>query len=159
MAPGPAKAYSSGMHLTFQAYIQAIGDGDAAYSEFVADAQRDVGFPEVTSWPELKAYLKRRGATRAFVQQAVRAWRRFDQARFLAACGVDQGHATGPNGMRTAVECLAKAAEMNMRGEDCDALETRLAFLELGTRWRDLARRALRQDKWSEMRGAPLRQW
>ncbi len=157
MASELAKAYSGNMLLTFQAYIQAIGSGDAAYSEFVSDAQRDAGLPEVTSWPELKAYLKRRGATRAFVQQAVRAWRRFDQARFLAACGAGPSQATGPNGMRTAMECLAKAAEMNMRGEDCGIPETRSAFLDLETGWRDLARRALRQEKWSEMRGTPQR--
>jgi hypothetical protein len=153
LANATPQAYYLAMHLTFQAYMTAMSKGDPGYSEFVSDAQRDTNFPKVASWPELKLYLKGRGATRRFMRQALRAWRRYAEARFLAACGVVTDQATGPNGMRTVVECLAKAAEMNMRAEDCDVAETRAEFFELGIRWRDLARRALRQDKWSEMRG------
>jgi hypothetical protein len=56
--------------------------------------------------------------------------------------------------MRSMMECLDKAAEMDGRAAQCDApdaREVRANFLKLGLRWRDLAIRALRQDTWAEM--------
>ncbi len=56
--------------------------------------------------------------------------------------------------MRSMMECLDKAAEMDGRAARCDvpeAAETRAQFLNLGTRWRQLAVRALRQDAWASM--------
>ncbi|MDB5456909.1 MAG: hypothetical protein JWP92_2494 [Caulobacter sp.] len=49
--------------------------------------------------------------------------------------------------MLTAVECLAKAAEMDDRALQCGATETRVEFFELAQQWRELARRALAQDQ------------
>jgi len=56
--------------------------------------------------------------------------------------------------MRSMMECLDKAAEMDVRVADCDApakREVRAQYLELGLRWRELAVRALRQDTWAYM--------
>jgi hypothetical protein len=56
--------------------------------------------------------------------------------------------------MRSMMECLDNAAEMDGRAAHCDAPETREAralFLKLGLRWRGLAVRALRQDTWADM--------
>ena len=59
--------------------------------------------------------------------------------------------------MRSMMECLDKAAEMDERAAQCGAPETREArtlFLKLGQRWRGLAIRALRQDAWAQMSGS-----
>ena len=53
--------------------------------------------------------------------------------------------------MRTALQCLAKAAELERRASRCAAPDARLEFLEAAIRWRDLARRALIH----EQRAAP----
>jgi hypothetical protein len=56
--------------------------------------------------------------------------------------------------MRSVMECLDKAAEMDRYAADCDApalSEQRAFFLQLGYHWRALAIRALRQDTWSEV--------
>ena len=56
--------------------------------------------------------------------------------------------------MRSMMECLDKAAEMDRRAARCDmpeAAETRAQFLKLSVRWRQLAVRALRQDTWADM--------
>jgi hypothetical protein len=56
--------------------------------------------------------------------------------------------------MRSMMECLDKAAEMDGYAAQCDTPETRelrALFLNLGLRWRALAVRALRQDTWAEM--------
>jgi hypothetical protein len=45
--------------------------------------------------------------------------------------------------MRTFIECLAKASEMEERASQCALPITRIQFLEASIRWRDLARRAL----------------
>ena len=45
--------------------------------------------------------------------------------------------------MRTTLECLAKASEMEERASQCAMPITRIQFLEASIRWRDLARRAL----------------
>jgi len=51
--------------------------------------------------------------------------------------------------MRSMMECLDKAAEMDVRAAQCAALDAddaRAMFVKLGERWRGLAVRALRQD-------------
>jgi hypothetical protein len=56
--------------------------------------------------------------------------------------------------MRSMMECLDKAAEMDRRGVQCaalDASDARAIFVKLGQRWRGLAVRALRQDTWADM--------
>lgn len=45
--------------------------------------------------------------------------------------------------MRTTLECLAKASEMEERASQCAEPAARVQFLEAAIRWRDLARRAL----------------
>ena len=45
--------------------------------------------------------------------------------------------------MRTAIECLAKASELEERASRCAVAAERIEFLDAATRWRDLARRAL----------------
>lgn len=45
--------------------------------------------------------------------------------------------------MLTAVECLAKASELEERAVRCGVPADRIEFLDAATRWRDLARRAL----------------
>ena len=49
--------------------------------------------------------------------------------------------------MLTAVECLAKAAEMDERAMECAAVEACAEYFELAQQWRELARRALAQDQ------------
>jgi len=49
--------------------------------------------------------------------------------------------------MRTAIECLAKASEMEARAAECTLPATRMQFLDAAIRWRDLARRALLQEQ------------
>jgi hypothetical protein len=49
--------------------------------------------------------------------------------------------------MRSMMECLDKAAEMDARAAQCRAPEARAQFLKLGLGWRELAVRALRQDQ------------
>lgn len=49
--------------------------------------------------------------------------------------------------MRTAMECLAKASEMEERGRQCAEPAARAQYLEAAIRWRDLARRALIQEQ------------
>jgi hypothetical protein len=56
--------------------------------------------------------------------------------------------------MRSMMECLDKAAEMDARAGECGTpatCEVRAPYLELGLRWRELAVRALRQDTWADM--------
>jgi hypothetical protein len=56
--------------------------------------------------------------------------------------------------MRSMMECLDKAAEMDGYVARCETPETReecALFLKLGQRWRSLAVRALRQDTWADM--------
>ena len=56
--------------------------------------------------------------------------------------------------MRSMMECLDKAAEMDARAVECGTSatrEVRALFLNLGLRWRGLAARALRQDTWADM--------
>jgi len=53
--------------------------------------------------------------------------------------------------MRTAIECLAKAAELEERAASCAEPAARAQFLEAAIYWRDLARRALLQEHY----GAP----
>ncbi|MHB8529206.1 MAG: hypothetical protein ACYC8V_06810 [Caulobacteraceae bacterium] len=56
--------------------------------------------------------------------------------------------------MRSMMECLDKAAEMDVRAAGCaalDAADARAIFVKLGQRWRGLAVRALRQDTWADM--------
>jgi hypothetical protein len=55
--------------------------------------------------------------------------------------------------MRTALECLAKASEMEECASQCAMPFARIQFLEASIRWRDLARRALIH----EQRGAVIR--
>ena len=55
--------------------------------------------------------------------------------------------------MRTTLECLAKASELEDRASQCAAPAERVQFLEASIRWRDLARRALIH----EQRGALVR--
>ncbi|HEY5409120.1 MAG TPA: hypothetical protein VIJ94_00210 [Caulobacteraceae bacterium] len=141
------------MHLTFRAYIESVGSEDAAFSDFLSDAQRDIGLPDAESWDELKAYLKGRRATRRFMREALWAWRSFSDARFAAQYAVATEHADASKGLRTVLDCLSKASELEVRGASCGATEVGAEFIELGLRWRDLARRALRQDKWAEMNG------
>jgi len=61
--------------------------------------------------------------------------------------------------MRSMMECLDKAAEMDARAAECGTpatCEVRTLYLELGLHWRGLAVRALRQDTWADMnRSAP----
>lgn len=45
--------------------------------------------------------------------------------------------------MRTAIDCLAKASEMEERAARCALPADRIEFLDAAIRWRDLARRAL----------------
>ncbi len=45
--------------------------------------------------------------------------------------------------MLTAIECLAKASELEERAARCGVPADRIEFLDAATRWRDLARRAL----------------
>jgi hypothetical protein len=49
--------------------------------------------------------------------------------------------------MRSMMECLDKAVEMDARAAQCRASEARAQFLKLGLGWRELAVRALRQDQ------------
>ena len=49
--------------------------------------------------------------------------------------------------MRSAIECLAKASEMEERASQCATLLTRSHYLDNAMRWRDLARRALIHDQ------------
>jgi hypothetical protein len=56
--------------------------------------------------------------------------------------------------MRSMMECLDKAAEMDARAAECGRpamREMRALFLNLGLRWRALAVRALRQDTRADM--------
>jgi hypothetical protein len=56
--------------------------------------------------------------------------------------------------MRSMMECLDKAAEMDVRAAECaalDASDARATFVKLGQRWRGLAVRALRQETWADM--------
>jgi hypothetical protein len=53
--------------------------------------------------------------------------------------------------MRSMMECLAKAADMDQFAAKCDTPHGRALFLKLALRWRELALRALRQDQWPEM--------
>ena len=56
--------------------------------------------------------------------------------------------------MRSMMECLDKAAQMDRYAADCDAparREARAGFLQLGEGWRALAVRALRQDTRADM--------
>jgi len=56
--------------------------------------------------------------------------------------------------MRSMMECLDKAAEMDGRAAECGTpatREMRALFLNLASRWRGLAVRALRQDTWADM--------
>jgi hypothetical protein len=56
--------------------------------------------------------------------------------------------------MRSVMECLDKAAEMDVRAAECaalDAEDARAIFVELGHRWRCLAIRALRHDAWGQL--------
>ena len=45
--------------------------------------------------------------------------------------------------MRTAMECLAKASELEDCAARCAAPAARIQYLEAAIHWRDLARRAL----------------
>ena len=49
--------------------------------------------------------------------------------------------------MRTAVECLAKASELEKRAVQCAEPAARAQFLEDAMSWRDLARRALLHEQ------------
>lgn len=49
--------------------------------------------------------------------------------------------------MLTAIECLARASEMDESARRCATLKERAEFRDSAIRWRDLARRALMQDK------------
>ena len=49
--------------------------------------------------------------------------------------------------MRSMMECLSKAAEMDAFAACCPTREERTMFLSLGFRWRQLAVRALRHDQ------------
>jgi hypothetical protein len=53
--------------------------------------------------------------------------------------------------MRSMMECLAKAAEMDERAAQCDVPEAHAVYLKLALRWRELALRALRQDLWDDV--------
>lgn len=49
--------------------------------------------------------------------------------------------------MLNAIECLAKASEMEERASRCTLPATHYQFLDAAVRWRDLARRALIQEQ------------
>ena len=49
--------------------------------------------------------------------------------------------------MRTAIECLAKASELEERAAQCAVPAARAQFLEAAIQWRDLARRALLHEQ------------
>jgi len=49
--------------------------------------------------------------------------------------------------MRTAIECLAKASELEERATQCAEPAARVQFLEAAIQWRDLARRALLHEQ------------
>jgi hypothetical protein len=59
------------MRLTFQVYLgtEGVKTSDAAWS--IADAVGDAEFPNPESWPELRDGLKRRGARRATIKDAL----------------------------------------------------------------------------------------
>jgi hypothetical protein len=48
--------------------------------------------------------------------------------------------------MRTAAECLAKAADMERLAETCDAGALKTSWLYMALCWRDVARMAAWQD-------------
>lgn len=54
--------------------------------------------------------------------------------------------------MRTAMECLAKASEMEERARLCAEPAARVQYLETAIRWRDLARRALIHAQYDAVR-------
>ncbi len=58
--------------------------------------------------------------------------------------------------MRTAIECLAKASELEERASRCAVSAERAEFLDAATRWRDLARRALVHENAPALRGQTL---
>lgn len=49
--------------------------------------------------------------------------------------------------MRTTLECLVKASELEQRAARCAEPGARSQFLEAAIRWRDLARRAWIHEK------------
>jgi hypothetical protein len=49
--------------------------------------------------------------------------------------------------MRTAIECLAKASELEDRASQCAMLFTRSQYLDTAIHWRILARRALIREQ------------
>ena len=66
-----------------------------------------------------------------------RSRRRNPERRYLSSTG------EAKRVMRTAIECLAKASELEERAAQCAEPAARVQFLEAAIRWRDLARRAL----------------
>ncbi len=54
--------------------------------------------------------------------------------------------------MRTAIECLAKATEMEGRAFRCPVPAERIEYLDAAIRWRDLARRALIHEQLGVLR-------
>jgi hypothetical protein len=53
--------------------------------------------------------------------------------------------------MITAIDCLARAADMDERAAICDGASDRASFLRVATGWRRAARMARYQDEWSTL--------
>ena len=58
-------------------YVNFAPITDDPEGDFIGDARRDRGFPDVRSWSELKGYLRTRGACREAIVAARAIWRQY----------------------------------------------------------------------------------
>jgi hypothetical protein len=59
-------------------------------------------------------------------------------------------HETKIMAMRSAKECLAKAASMELEADHCDAPSLRADLLSMAQTWREVAQQALWQDRFDK---------
>ena len=63
---------------TFKQFLEMMEPGDNPEGDFVKDARRDSGFPDVAAWDDLKRYLTSKRADPSAIEAAETLWREYE---------------------------------------------------------------------------------
>jgi transcriptional regulator with XRE-family HTH domain len=78
---GPGVRLRKAGPLTFLQFIRQAEKTNDAVGDFIGDARMDRTMPDAADWPELEAYLERRGASQAAINAGEATWVRFTAVR------------------------------------------------------------------------------
>lgn len=63
--------------MSFREYVTTRKVGDNPAGDFITDARADSNFPDAQTWPDLKEYLARKGASSEAVRSGQIVWKSY----------------------------------------------------------------------------------